>query len=91
MADDGLMVFPGTVLDKAQSIQAISGATPWLSVELEDVRIVGATPDGGTVVYRATAQREGNAPYQAMMASVYVRREGQWRLVLHQQTPSPTL
>jgi len=84
-----LMVFPGFVLDKAESIRAISGAPPWLSFELDDVRVIGATPEGATVVYHATAQRERGAPYRALMASVYVRREGRWRLVLHQQTPSP--
>ena len=89
MADDGLMVFPGVVLDKAETIRAISGAGPWLSFELEDVRVIGATPENGTVVYRATAQREGGAPYDALMTSVYTRRDGRWRLLLHQQTPTP--
>jgi hypothetical protein len=89
MADDGLMVFPGLVLDKAASIQAISDTTPWLSYELEGVRLIGAMPHAATVVYGATAQREGGSPYRALMASVYVRREGNWRLVLHQQTPNP--
>jgi hypothetical protein len=28
-------------------------------------------------------------PYRALMSSVYARRDGRWRLVLHQQTPIP--
>lgn len=49
IADDGLMVFPGLVLDKAASIQAIAGAPPWSSFELADVREVTATPDSALV------------------------------------------
>lgn len=90
MADDGLMVFPGILLDRAQSLRAIAGAPPWASFDLEDVRIVEAGPDGAIVTYRATAQREGEAPYRAWMSSVYARRGGSWRLVLHQQSPDPT-
>jgi uncharacterized protein (TIGR02246 family) len=89
MADDGLMVFPGTILDRPQSLRAIGGAPPWASFELEDVRVVEAGADGAVVVYRATAQRAGEQPYHACMSSVYARRDGSWRLVLHQQTPGP--
>ena len=89
MADDGLMVFPGIILDRAQSLRAIAGAPPWASFELEDVRVVAAGIDGAVVTYRATAQREGEAPYRAWMSSVYARRDGTWRLVLHQQSPDP--
>jgi uncharacterized protein (TIGR02246 family) len=87
MADDGLMVFPGSVLDRQQSLRAIAGAPPWASYDLEDVRVIEAGPDGAVVTYRAIARREGEAPYRAWMSSVYARRDGGWRLVLHQQSP----
>jgi uncharacterized protein (TIGR02246 family) len=90
MADDGLMVFPGLVLDKATTLRAIAAAPPWSRFELEDVREIAATPDSAIVVYRATAQREGEDPYEANMTSVYARRGGRWQLVLHQQTPVAT-
>lgn len=89
MADDGLMVFPGLVLDKAQTIRAIAAERPWTSFELTEVRPIEATPDTGTVTYRATARRGDAAPYRALMSSVYARRGGRWRLILHQQTPTP--
>jgi hypothetical protein len=86
MADDGLMVFPGTVMDKAAALEAIRGAQPWSSFVLSDVRVSG---DDSTelIVYGASARR-GDAPtYVAEMSSVYVRRSGEWRLLLHQQSP----
>ena len=87
MAADGLMVFPGLVLDKAATIMAIANEPPWKSYDLVDVKVISATSDCGIVVYRAAAEREGEATYRALMSSVYARREGDWRLVLHQQTP----
>ncbi len=89
MADDGLMVFPGLVLDKAATIRAIAGERPWASHKLADVRVIEPTPDSGIVTYRATAQREGQDPYRAVMTTVYARRDGRWRVVFHQQTPIP--
>jgi uncharacterized protein (TIGR02246 family) len=89
MADDGLMVFPGIVLDKAASLRAIARAASWASWELRDVRVIEALPDAGIVTYDATATRAGEHPYRAPMASVYARRDGRWRLVLHQETPIP--
>lgn len=88
MADDGVMVFPGVVLDKAATVDAIAGASAWQSFDLTDVNVVDAAPDTAFVTYSATAQRAGQASYRALMSSVYVRRDGRWRLVLHQQTPN---
>jgi uncharacterized protein (TIGR02246 family) len=89
MAGDGVMVFPGMVLDKAEALRAIEGAPPWATFELRDVRVVEATSDAAVVTYRATAQRAGEKAYEALMSSVYARRDGRWQLLLHQQTPDP--
>ncbi len=89
MIADARMVFPGFVLDKRQTVEAISGAPPWESFALEDIRVIEATPDTGVVTYRATARREGAAPYHALMSSVYAGVDGRGRLRLHPQTPTP--
>ena len=86
MADDGVMVFPGVVMDRSESLRAIAAATPWESFELSDIRVIEASADAGIVTYRAVAQRPGEHPYRALMSSAYARR-GRWQLVLHQQTP----
>jgi uncharacterized protein (TIGR02246 family) len=88
MDDDGLMVFPGLVLDRAASLRAIAGAPPWNSFDLDDVREIRPTPDSAIVTYRASARRDSGG-YVANMTSVYGRRDGRWRLLLHQQTPIP--
>jgi hypothetical protein len=89
MADDGVMVFPGMVLDKTATLDVIAGVAPWKSFELRDVREIRASADCGLLVYGADAQRAGEPTYRAEMTSVYVHRDGQWQLVLHQQSPRP--
>jgi hypothetical protein len=86
MANEGLMVFPGLVMDKPASLDAIRAAGPWLNFELTDVR-VARVAEAGLISYRAVGQRADRPPYQAVMSSVYVRQGGRWRLLLHQQSP----
>jgi len=87
MADDGLMVFPGLVLDKRQTIRAMAAERPWTSFDLSDIRVITATSDSAVVTYRAKAIRAGSGPYDAFMTTVYARRDRRWRVVFHQQTP----
>ena len=87
MAGDGLMVFPGMVLDKEATVQAIAQAEPWSWFRIEEPRAVLLGQDAGVLTYRAAARRSGGPVYRALMSSVYVRRGGVWLLALHQQTP----
>jgi ketosteroid isomerase-like protein len=86
MADDGLMVFPGMVMDKATALATIRDVQPWSTFELADVR-VAADDNTALVTYRASARRAGQPEYVAVMSSVYVRRGDRWLLMLHQQSP----
>ena len=86
MAEDGFMVFPGMVMDKPTAVATIRDVEPWTRFELADVR-VAVDANAALITYRATAQRAGQPEYEAVMSSVYVRREGQWLLLLHQQSP----
>jgi hypothetical protein len=40
------------------------------------------------VVYRVRAQHPGEAPYDAVISSTFVRDGDGWKLAFHQQTPS---
>ena len=86
MAEDGFMVFPGMVMDKPTAVATIREVEPWSRFELADIR-VAVDANAALITYRATAQRAGQPEYEAVMSSVYVRREGQWLLLLHQQSP----
>ena len=54
---------------------------------LHGLRVFELTPGTGMVVYEATAEREGDPPYSALMSSLYIRRPDGWKLAVHQQAP----
>jgi hypothetical protein len=87
LTDNAVMVFPGMVLTREQSLEAMETAPPWKSFQIEEPRMVQLTGDSALVTYRATAQREGEETYSALMSSVYVNDGGTWRMAFHQQTP----
>lgn len=87
--DAALMVFPGFVATRAQALEGMAEAPPWASWSIDDVRVVPLGDDAGVVVYAAVAQRTGQPEYRALISSTWVRRAGEWRLALHQQTPVP--
>ena len=85
---DPVMVLPGgLVLDTRDEVLASMSGAPWSSFELEDLTARIVSDDLAVVTYRAIAERKRRGEYVALMSSVYVRRAGGWRLVLHQQTP----
>jgi hypothetical protein len=86
LADDGVMVFPGLVMDKRTALTTMSEVAPWSRYELSDVRVT-TTEEVGLVTYKAVGQRSGQPQYEATMSSVYVRRGDSWKLLLHQQSP----
>lgn len=87
LADEVLMLLPGGLVldDRAAVVDSMRGA-PWSSYELADERVVPLSDSSVVVAYRATARRDG-PPYTALFASTYARRDGTWKLVVHQQTP----
>ena len=86
-AEDGRCVFGFGVLDKAETITSIASAPPWTSVAFDDVELTTIAADVASLSYAARADRDGDR-YDAIVSSVYVNREGSWKMVLHQQTPT---
>ncbi|MGN6203927.1 nuclear transport factor 2 family protein [Humibacter sp.] len=91
MTDDAVMVLAnGEVMDRDAVVASLGQAPPWSTYELADVRLMRVGIDGAALVYRGTARREPSGPaFTALMSSVYLRRDGEWRLALYQQTPIP--
>lgn len=87
LANDVLVLLPGGLVidDRDQVIDSMRGA-PWNSFEIEDEQVLHLTDDSAVVAYRATARRDGD-DYTALFNSTYVREDGGWKLVVHQQTP----
>ena len=87
MTEDPLMVFPGTVMTKRESVAAITAERPWTDYRIEDARVLPVGDRGAIVTYRAIASRPERPMYEALMTSVYSRHGDAWKLSLHQQTP----
>ncbi len=84
-----LMVFAGIgVLSGADGIVAtVTGPARWARVAMTG-RHTAASDGLAVLAYSALAERDGAAPYAALCSSTWVRRNGDWRLVQHQQTPT---
>lgn len=88
--DQCLMVLPAPpfVMSGRQAIEAVANTPRWSKVELSERQV--ARPQEGLIViaYKAKAEREGSAPYEAHCTSTYRRlAHEEWRVVQHQQTP----
>ena len=90
VTDDAVLVFPYGVgaMDKEMTIYAVnSNEGHWESHEFKNVKVVPLGEDAGLITYRAKGIRVGDeGAFKAQISSVYVRRDGAWKLVFHQQT-----
>jgi ketosteroid isomerase-like protein len=88
--EDVVMLLPGgLVLRGADAVLPTLGTDPWRGFGLADPEVRSPAPDVALLTYVVTAHR-GGPTYEALVTSVYARRDGRWRLVLHQQTPDPS-
>ncbi len=88
MAPDPRMVFPAPagILAGEEILEGLRQAPRWKSVGFQD-RTETIFGDTVVIAYRATGERDGEAPYIALCSTTYVRDDGKWALLAHQQTP----
>jgi hypothetical protein len=86
LTEDAVVVVPGAAITREQTALAIDATPGWDEFEITDERVVPLTDDSAILTYRWSSRR-GDETYEALMSSVYVNRDGEWKLALHQQTP----
>jgi hypothetical protein len=60
----------------------------WRDVDIEVEGFLQPTDDVTILTYRVSAVNgTAGAPYAARVSSGYVKRDGDWRMMFHQQTP----
>jgi hypothetical protein len=93
LTDEALLVFPETgVITKAIAIDAILAENAegrrWAEVKFDEVRSLRIGEGVALLTYRVTARWEHEeSKISALASSVYVKRDGVWKLAFHQQTP----
>ncbi len=89
MADGAIMVFPypAGILQGDTITDGVAAGPRWRSVLMKD-RAANIRGDVAVLAYKAEAEREGEPIRQMLCASTYLREEGGWRLMSHQQTPA---
>ena len=87
LTDSPTMLLPGGLIlrDRGVMLQTM-GDSPWTSFEISDLVVSEPAPESGLVTYSVVAHR-GDDEYSALLSSLYVRKDGGWRLAFHQQTP----
>jgi hypothetical protein len=86
LAEEAVVIVPGAVLDRDSTVAAMDASSGWDDFAFEGVRALPIGDDAGLLTYTFEGRR-GAQHYRAVLSSVYVRRDGDWRMVLHQQTP----
>jgi uncharacterized protein (TIGR02246 family) len=94
LTDDALLVFAETgAISRDIAVAAIreenAAGRQWADVEFSDIRVL-QLDDAVMVTYRAISHwGQRNVTDTALASSLYVQRDGRWKLAFHQQTPLP--
>jgi hypothetical protein len=87
LADGAVVLGPGFGVESGErALDRISGAT-WSWFRIRAPRAVRLGDDAAVLTYRIIARRDFDVEHQAIVSSTYVRVDGEWRLVVHHQTP----
>ena len=88
-ADDGCLVaFPQ--MAKVMSREEMAGMAQegrWSDVTIDKRGLVALTEKVAILTYEASAKGVDGQLYHALVSSAYAKRNGNWKLAFHQQTP----
>jgi hypothetical protein len=87
LIDEAVVVVPGQVLNKQQTVEAMDATAGWDDFSFDDERFVELADGAALLNYRFQGRRGEDFTYTALMGSVYVREGGAWKMAFHQQTP----
>jgi hypothetical protein len=93
LTEDCLLVFPETgVITRDIAVDAIRKENEegrrWAEVSFDNIRKLMPADDVALLTYRVKARWEHETSASTTLASsLYVKRDGAWKLAFHQQTP----
>ncbi|MGB3610807.1 MAG: DUF4440 domain-containing protein [Cellvibrio sp.] len=89
LATEACMIFPEPVgiMHREDVVDSIHSGSRWSKVTFTEQQQLEPTSDTRVLIYAATADRGGpHSAYSALCSSTYIRRNGEWQLIAHQQT-----
>jgi hypothetical protein len=87
LREDAVIIVPGHVLDRDATVEAMDASPGWDEVVFEEPRLVELGECAAAIGYRFRGRRGADVVYEAQMTSTWARAKGEWRMVVHQQTP----
>jgi hypothetical protein len=90
LLDDECLVAFGKmagVSDREAVAGTVSDSPRWRNVKLHVEGLLQPTEAVAILTYRASATSPKDEPYRALVSSGYIKRDGDWKLMFHQQTP----
>jgi hypothetical protein len=92
LTEDCLLVFPETgVINRDLAVDAIrkenEEGRKWAEADFNEMRRLRLTDEVALLSYRVTARWEHEkSAITALASSLYVKRDGAWKLIFHQQS-----
>ena len=86
--DEGVIALPMGLMEKAAVLASQEDARPWSDFAIKDAHVVDLGDDVASISYTVAGRRDGESDYTAVVTSVYAKRNGEWQLMVHQQTPT---
>lgn len=74
------------VMSPDQIAGTVGDVVRWRDVEIDVEGLLQPEPTVAILTYRVQAMRDGSS-YRALVSSLYVQRDGAWKMAFHQQTP----
>jgi hypothetical protein len=95
LVEDAVLIFAETgAISRDVAVEAIREENKegrhWAEVEFDEVRTMALGPGTRLLTYRFKARWANEEAFvEGLAGSIYVEREGEWKLAFHQQTPLP--
>ena len=79
---------PMGFIEKSTAVEMSAHSKGWDDVKMHDLKFVQLTPDCVALIYHGEAtNRETGEPSKESISSVYVKKDGEWKLALTTHQP----
>jgi ketosteroid isomerase-like protein len=89
LADDCMVVFTemAGLKSKEEIASMIKDGMRWRKLDIKEKGLVELADGVALLSYQDSATRATGEPFEALVSSAYVKRNGEWKMAFHHQTP----